>query len=97
MSDSLSSSSSIHQQKFIFFVFAILVLRSIVWKILLDYVPTNKLNVDKVLSEKRAEYQYLINQYLSTLEEFDESENKYLKVIKTDVPRTQSDIELFRS
>jgi len=71
--------------------------RSVSWKILLKYLPTNKETQSGTLKRKREEYMqfrkiYDINNFDF---HFHENERKIIKLISYDVPRTQPDYPLF--
>ena len=68
------------------------------WKILLKYLPTNKEIQKSSLNRKREEYIKLYNIYFEKTNDFrDEKDQKIMKIILADVPRTQPDLLIFRS
>ncbi|KRX08914.1 Rab-GTPase-TBC domain [Pseudocohnilembus persalinus] len=72
------------------------VFRSLVWRIILHYMPTNKLIADEVLDKKRSEYWQQVEQYYLDIEELDDKEKYMRKIVLKDVPRTQPDYEIFK-
>jgi len=72
--------------------------KSIVWKILLKYIPLNKESRESTVSRKRQEYANFVEMYYSNMEtnSLDDHERKTFEVIKKDVYRTQPDSPLFQ-
>lgn len=63
--------------------------RSLAWKILLKYAPTNRNNLELSLKKKRTDYFTMVDTYIEkpTLER-DAQERKIYKLITDDVLRT---------
>ena len=77
--------------------FLIIDFRSMIWKLLLGYMPTNKDNRSQVLIRKRQDYLSLVNNYLEQPKlEPDAQEKKSHKLIRDDVVRTLPNSSLFR-
>jgi hypothetical protein len=73
--------------------------RAPAWKLILGYMPANRENREATLIRKRQEYNGLVKIYFENREENsndDYYENKVMKTISSDVPRTQPDYTLFR-
>lgn len=71
--------------------------RSLSWKILLKYCPTNQDNIHVALTKKRKDYLSMVDTYIEkpTLEQ-DAQEKKIYKLINDDVLRTLPETQLFR-
>lgn len=92
--------NGIPSSKFIFFALNLFLkeFRSVSWQILLNYIPPNKSYQGVILKKKREEYFILKNMYFPNglkNNEWDESQEKIMKIILADVPRTQPDLKLF--
>lgn len=73
-------------------------IRSLFWKLLLNYIPINSEQRDSVLKRKRQEYQDTIiiyNNMLQDINEMNDTETKIYKQIKVDIPRTLTEYKLF--
>jgi len=72
--------------------------RSVVWKILLKYIPLNKESREPTVTRKRQEYANFVEMYHTKMnvKELDDQERKTFEVIKKDVYRTQPDYPLFQ-
>ena len=75
-------------------------LRSVVWKILVEYLPTSKAIQAETLQRKRGEYKELVAMYCTKdgiRADQSEYDIKNYKQILVDVPRTMSDYPLFNN
>jgi len=72
--------------------------KSLVWKILLKYIPLNKESRESTVSRKRQEYANFVEMYYTNMatNQLDDHERKTFEVIKKDVYRTQPDSPLFQ-
>jgi len=72
--------------------------KSVVWKILLKYIPLNKESRESTVSRKRQEYANFVEMYYTNMgtNQLDDHERKTFEVIKKDVYRTQPDSPLFQ-
>lgn len=73
--------------------------RGLVWKILLGYLPTSMINKDTILKRKREEYVNSIDKFYgkNKKENLLEEDQKNLRQILVDIPRTAPDFPLFHS
>ena len=73
-------------------------MRPIVWKILLEYVPISRDKREGTIQKKRAEYLEIQRFYFNDENNGyqNESEKKTLRIIESDVHRTQPDSPLFQ-
>ena len=80
-----------------YLVLNVLEYRSVCWKLLLKYMPTNKDNQEQSLNRKRRDYFVMVDTYIEhpTLEQ-DAQEKKIFKLINDDVIRTLPESTLFR-
>ena len=74
------------------------VARAVVWQLLLGYLPSNNARREATLQRKRDEYRASVRQYW----EIDDSrrteyEQKLLRQIMVDIPRTHPDVPLFHT
>eukprot|EP01116_Phalansterium_solitarium_P003849 TRINITY_DN14678_c0_g1_i1.p1 TRINITY_DN14678_c0_g1~~TRINITY_DN14678_c0_g1_i1.p1 ORF type:complete len:392 (-),score=125.11 TRINITY_DN14678_c0_g1_i1:48-1223(-) len=72
--------------------------RAMVWKLLLEYLPTNRDRRAATLERKRAEYADCIPQYFDVNEDVRTPDEKALhRQIQVDMPRTAPTLPLFQS
>ncbi|EGG24662.1 TBC domain protein [Cavenderia fasciculata] len=70
--------------------------RSMAWKILLGYLPSNGERREEILERKRKEYRDCLPQYYISEEKRTDPDKKTLKQIQMDVPRTNPSVPLFQ-
>ena len=73
-------------------------LRSIVWKLLLEYVPVQRKRRDAVLENRRNEYHSYLDDYDRACSDGNKSEDQLamLRQIRADIPRTTPSIAFFK-
>jgi len=60
--------------------------RPLAWKLLLNYLPIEKRNHNRVLLEKRNQYKQLVHKFYT--DDLNPNDNKILNQVRLDVPRT---------
>ena len=70
--------------------------RSLVWKILLEYVPTARARRDATLDSKRREYHGYLASYDAACRQQSEDDIALLRQIRVDIPRTSPGIAFFK-
>ncbi|KAF2077642.1 hypothetical protein CYY_001029 [Polysphondylium violaceum] len=60
--------------------------RPLAWKLLLNYLPIEKRNHNRVLMEKRNQYKQLVHKFYT--DDLNPNDNKILNQVRLDVPRT---------
>lgn len=70
-------------------------LRADAWRLVLGYLPVLNANRDQILQKKRAHYQDMCKQHLDS-DAMCDSEQKMLKQIRVDLPRTHQSVRLFK-
>jgi len=73
-------------------------IRPKIWRLLLGYEPKNLSRRNITINKKRDEYKNLINRYYNNNNEYHRSdvENKIIRQISLDVPRTSPELKLFQ-
>ncbi|KAL4467879.1 hypothetical protein ABPG74_013214 [Tetrahymena malaccensis] len=76
------------------------VYRAVVWKIILDYMPPNRELAEEQMNKMRNEYQSYVQSYFeneTVRQNFSKTELNMIKVVDTDVPRTQPLYEIYKA